>query len=413
MFDFMKNELYYALNKLVEANVLTQENTIVFFGYNHHARLSISYLIGAGYSADNMRIVDNYADGNYCGIEVCRPEAILAPWNSQIIVLLATARNNEIKKQLKKLGYRNNQCIVTLNKSSLMYKYGSHLRIKSPNKYNRALNGIGYVWYKKNHPDICAITEQNEKFKNIHAGERCFIMGNGPSIKNIDLSLLKDEYVFGVNQVTGIKNWENANINSWVCIDGDFLGLWTNANLHFFDELKKINNPNIEAFVPVEAKRNIERYQIDKCMKVNYVNFKQQFINLDQKLTIDDIDMRKHIMQPYNVVIACINIAIYMGFSKIYLLGCNQSVLLSEIGEFLNAQTVEMHGIEGEDLSKSITLERLKSKGMYHEIKTQLTQLAQFRVLAEYAQKKGIEIVNLSSPTLIESIPQGEFTEVI
>ena len=34
------------------------------------------------------------------------------------------------------------------------------------------------------------------KFKDIHAGERCVIIGNGPSLRDTDLSLLRDEYTF-------------------------------------------------------------------------------------------------------------------------------------------------------------------------------------------------------------------------
>ena len=39
------------------------------------------------------------------------------------------------------------------------------------------------------------------KFKDIHFGERCFIIGNGPSLKNTDLSLLQNEFTFGMNRI--------------------------------------------------------------------------------------------------------------------------------------------------------------------------------------------------------------------
>jgi hypothetical protein len=46
------------------------------------------------------------------------------------------------------------------------------------------------------------ISIQNlKKFKDIHLGERCFIIGNGPSLKNTDLSLLQNEYTFGMNRI--------------------------------------------------------------------------------------------------------------------------------------------------------------------------------------------------------------------
>ena len=34
-----------------------------------------------------------------------------------------------------------------------------------------------------------------------HIGERCFILGNGPSLQKVDLSLLRDEVTFGTNRI--------------------------------------------------------------------------------------------------------------------------------------------------------------------------------------------------------------------
>lgn len=37
--------------------------------------------------------------------------------------------------------------------------------------------------------------------KDSHLGQRCFIIGNGPSLRRTDLSLLEHEYTFGLNRV--------------------------------------------------------------------------------------------------------------------------------------------------------------------------------------------------------------------
>ena len=42
---------------------------------------------------------------------------------------------------------------------------------------------------------------QLEKYRDIHKGERCFIVGNGPSLRNTDLSQIKNEYTFGLNRI--------------------------------------------------------------------------------------------------------------------------------------------------------------------------------------------------------------------
>ena len=46
---------------------------------------------------------------------------------------------------------------------------------------------------------------KNSRFKDKHAGETCFIIGNGPSIKEMDLSKLSDKYTFMANASINTK----------------------------------------------------------------------------------------------------------------------------------------------------------------------------------------------------------------
>ncbi|MCA9228889.1 MAG: DUF115 domain-containing protein, partial [Planctomycetales bacterium] len=39
------------------------------------------------------------------------------------------------------------------------------------------------------------------RFKDIHRGQRCVIIGNGPSLKRTEMSLLKNEFTFGLNRI--------------------------------------------------------------------------------------------------------------------------------------------------------------------------------------------------------------------
>jgi hypothetical protein len=40
-----------------------------------------------------------------------------------------------------------------------------------------------------------------KQFENSHAGQRCFILGNGPSLRQTDLSKLRGEVTFGLNRI--------------------------------------------------------------------------------------------------------------------------------------------------------------------------------------------------------------------
>ena len=41
------------------------------------------------------------------------------------------------------------------------------------------------------------LTVQNSKFKDIHKGKTCFILGTGSSLNDFDFTLIKNEIIFG------------------------------------------------------------------------------------------------------------------------------------------------------------------------------------------------------------------------
>ncbi len=51
------------------------------------------------------------------------------------------------------------------------------------------------------HPDRRDSIRKLNALRGKHAGERCFIIGNGPSLKNTDLSKLRGEQTIGMNRI--------------------------------------------------------------------------------------------------------------------------------------------------------------------------------------------------------------------
>jgi hypothetical protein len=51
------------------------------------------------------------------------------------------------------------------------------------------------------HPWRCESIQKLQQYENKYQGERCFIIGNGPSLRNTDLTKLRKEYTFGMNRI--------------------------------------------------------------------------------------------------------------------------------------------------------------------------------------------------------------------
>jgi hypothetical protein len=61
-----------------------------------------------------------------------------------------------------------------------------------------------------------------DALKNIHTGKRAFIIGNGPSLKQTDLSKLKNEITFGMNRIY-LAFPEFGFSTSYLCVTNDLV----------------------------------------------------------------------------------------------------------------------------------------------------------------------------------------------
>ena len=78
--------------------------------------------------------------------------------------------------------------------------------------------GLGYYALLLQ-PKFADSVRRLRQYKELHTDERCFILGNGPSLRNTDLSLLKDEYTFGTNRIYLISKMQNFNPTYYVAVN--------------------------------------------------------------------------------------------------------------------------------------------------------------------------------------------------
>lgn len=166
----------------------------------------------------------------------------------------------------------------------------------------------------------------NKKFKDIHKGERCFIVGNGPSLKKLDLSKLKDEITFTVNNIMHDKYiYETVNSDYHVLIDPFYYTLDPEIpeDKTIIELLKSINYPNKKpiCITGYEGRNALHKYGLDSSLDLIYT-YQHKYLT---KSFSGQIDLSKNIPSSQNVVQAAIFSAIYMGFKEIYLIGCDMT----------------------------------------------------------------------------------------
>lgn len=176
------------------------------------------------------------------------------------------------------------------------------------------------------------------KLKGIHRGQRCFIVANGPSLTAADLDQLQKcgEITFAMNRI--YKMFPNTawRPTYYVCED---------INI-FHESQAEINAiPARLKIIPV----NHKWYN-----GVNIENATYFWANYDRSKDYPDsfsTDIAHQMDSMGTVTFTCINIAAYMGFTEIYLIGVdhNYQVTINEQGETVVDQNAKDYFCEGYD----------------------------------------------------------------
>lgn len=158
--------------------------------------------------------------------------------------------------------------------------------------------------------------EKLKRFHNKHEGERCILIGTGPSLQKTDFSLIRNEILYGVN--TFFKGLEKYNVKCryWTVIDRDVF------NKHY----ESLLNIDTTFFLSGTAVRdyisNKEKYQKNAKNEPILIRNYDGIRNYNHK---DWGDIRKGLYSAGNVMPRCLQIAYYLGFKEVYLIGCDCS----------------------------------------------------------------------------------------
>lgn len=185
------------------------------------------------------------------------------------------------------------------------------------NRFNR------FRLYRKNK----VILDGNKELKNIKTGKRCFIIGNGPSVKYQNILKLKNEETFVVNNFWNYSHYAELNPKHYVFLDTNAFAKFPGETNYWKEQFA--NHAPIIAKFPTsfffhnDAQTMIDAGGLFSPNKVHYITTDGFF---KESLSFN-IDISQIIPNTKNVIVASIIIAVYMGFEEIYLLGCEHSFL--------------------------------------------------------------------------------------
>lgn len=171
-----------------------------------------------------------------------------------------------------------------------------------------------------------------KKYHNKHFGERCFIIGNGPSLNEIDLTKLKNETTFGVNAI--YTNYSKMGfLPTYYVVEDIFVAE---------DRKEEINSMK----GPIKFFGNYLRYCFEDNDSTNWMNVRFRYDDYSNFPHFSK-DCLRQLWTGGTVSYLNLQLAFYMGFQKVYLVGFDHSYTIPERDEIKGTEIIS----SGDDLN--------------------------------------------------------------
>lgn len=166
-------------------------------------------------------------------------------------------------------------------------------------------------------------------YKDKYKGQRCVVIGNGPSLTPQDLDMLKDEITFASNRIYNLYD-KTSWRPTFLC-----------AQDHVVLESIRENLPQVakESELTILAASAYEMYQ-DAGIE-NLVWMPLRFIPPKKNRYRFSADATQEVVEGLTITYSCMQLAAYMGFAEIYLLGIdhNYSIEIDKNGKIVKQDT--------------------------------------------------------------------------
>ena len=225
-----------------------------------------------------------------------------------------------------------------------------------------------------------------KKLRNAEKDKRCFIVCTGPSLTISDLELIKNEITIGVNSVVKAYDKTDWRPTYYAMVDyyafGDFL---KHTNLPGNRLCEK--NAFLHYRVDPKNKTGKEIY----CL-INYANHFENRVKAEDIIFSEDLSVCAY--DAYTVTNFAIQVAIYLGFKEIYIIGAD-----------CNYSGSQIHFIEMPDDHVKIAAGWLPD--------ALALSIEGYKAVKKFAEKKGVKIFNSTRGGMLEVFPRKSIEEVL
>lgn len=242
-------------------------------------------------------------------------------------------------------------------------------------------------------------TKKIEKFYNYHNNERCFVIGNGPSLTIHDLEKLNEEITFASNSIYALYNYTNWRPTYYCAADTIFCKqIMTNK-----EDILMLMDGCKAAFTTIMS----EAFQFREDAVMDRLYYYRR--KCDETKPEFSKDCSEQIYTAGTITYEMLQLAVYMGIKQIYLLGIDFSFSVERRNNVFVKNDVCNHIKEiEEEEEKRVSNAIFEQYGVTYFADTDW-QLAGYQKAKQYADAHGIKIYNATRGGKLEVFPRVDF----
>ena len=237
---------------------------------------------------------------------------------------------------------------------------------------------------------------RNIELKNIYYGQRCFVLGNGPSLNGQNIELLQDEVVFMVNRAFLDPRYSVIKPAYHVIIDDKLsTGEWP---VTYLDDIVE-QNPNV-TFLLNSRWYDLEIFaQYKKKYRIYWID---QSLKLTRYSVSKTVDLTKITYGGFVVEQGIVS-ASYMGFSNIFITGVDGD----GFANLLLDQKSHSYGVNNDDIEKFSSWQ-----GVRQSLCSVCKWMLSWHYLDKYIKSNNSKIVNLTGRGIITMVSMDKFSNI-
>jgi hypothetical protein len=242
-----------------------------------------------------------------------------------------------------------------------------------------------------------SILKKNTACRNVHQNQRCFVLATGPSIKEQNLAGLEKEVCIAVSNFYLHPDFKIIQ-PAYYCLVPWHPPHDPQNCVQLVDQVLAQSDTSRIYLGLSDFERTQDLYQ-QNASRLLYLNLCQSADTMVGKR----IDLTTHLIAPQSVTIMALQVAIYMGFKEIYLLGVDHNAILNTSGQHANTHFY----------AESKALLKTDIGYFKDELASYLTLWRQYECLNDIAQAQGTQIFNATPGSLLDVFERKSLETVL